>query len=223
MSHAIAILGGTFDPVHNGHLRVAWEAGEALDADVRLMPANVPPHRSPPVATAAERVALLRAALAGQSRLQLDERELRRAERSYTVETLREMRIEFGLARPLVLLIGADAFAGLPTWHEWRALFNLAHIAVLTRPGHGLDLPAELDAEIAPRRAVARQELHASAAGKVFSLPVTPLEISASAVRTLLTAGREPRWLVPDALLQDPALLAPYRRAARSSALDPPT
>lgn len=218
MSQPIAILGGTFDPVHNGHLRVAWEAGEALDADVRLMPANVPPHRASPVASAAQRVALLRAALAGQSRLQLDERELRRSQPSYTVDSLREIRAEFGSARSLILLIGADAFAGLTTWHEWRALFDLAHIAVLTRPGHEFRLPRELEAEIAPRRAASQDELLASAAGKLLGLPVTPLEISASAVRALLAEGREPRWLVPDALLADPALLSPYRRAAQPSA-----
>jgi nicotinate-nucleotide adenylyltransferase len=219
MSHPIAILGGTFDPVHNGHLRVAWEAGDALGAEVRLMPANVPPHRSPPVASAAQRVRLLRAALAGQQRLQLDERELRRAAPSYTVETLREMRGEFGLVRPLILLIGADAFAGLPSWREWRALFDLAHIAVLTRPGHGLDVPPELHAEIAPRRAASARDLSESAAGKVVGLPVTPLEISASAVRALLAQGREPRWLVPDALFADPQLLEPYRRAAQRPAV----
>jgi len=223
MSQPIAILGGTFDPVHNGHLRVAWEAGEALDADVRLMPANVPPHRSPPVASSAQRVRLLRAALAGQVRLQLDERELRREAPSYTVETLREMRAEFGLDRPLILLIGADAFAGLPSWREWRALFGLAHIAVLTRPGHGLDAPEEFHAAIAPRRAESARDLHASAAGKVLGLPVTPLEISASAVRALLAQGREPRWLVPDALFADPELLEPYRRAVRPSGLSPQT
>jgi nicotinate-nucleotide adenylyltransferase len=218
---AIAILGGTFDPVHNGHLRVAWEAGEALDADVWLMPANMPPHRASPVASAAQRVALLRAALAGQLRLQLDERELRRARPSYTVDSLREMRAESGSDRPLILLIGADAFAALTTWHEWRALFGLAHIAVLTRPGHDLDLPLELGAEIAPRRVHLAAELRGSAAGRVLGLPVTPLEISASAVRALLAEGREPRWLGPDALLADPALLEPYRRARRPSALSP--
>ncbi len=221
MPHPIAILGGTFDPVHNGHLRVAWEAGEALDAEVRLMPANVPPHRAPPVASAAQRVALLRAALAGQSRLQLDERELRRDAPSYTVETLREMRAEFRQDQPLILLIGADAFAGLTSWREWRALFGLAHIAVLTRPGHGLDVPAELDAEIAPRRAGSVRDLGESPAGRVFRLPVTPLEVSASAVRALLARGREPRWLVPDALLADRSLLEPYRRAVQPSALSP--
>ena len=211
MSQPIAILGGTFDPVHNAHLRVAWEAAEALDAEVRLMPANVPPHRAPPVASARQRAALLRVALAGQSRLQLDERELRRDSPSYTIDTLREMRTEFGPQRPLILLIGADAFAGLPSWREWRALFDFAHLAVLTRPGHGAPLPQELESEIARRRASGRTSLHDLPSGKVLDLAVTPLEVSASAVRALLAAGKEPRWLVPDALLSDPALLDAYR------------
>lgn len=212
MQKPVAILGGTFDPVHNGHLRVAWEAAEALDADVRLMPAHVPPHRPMPVASATQRVAMLRAALAGQSRLQLDERELRRAEPSYSVVTLREMRAEFGPGQSLVLLIGADAFAGLPTWHEWRALFDLAHIAVLTRPGHGVALAEELQREIAARQAPSPGEMRRRAAGLVCDLPVTPLDISASAVRALLASGREPRWLIPDVLCDTPALLEPYRR-----------
>jgi nicotinate-nucleotide adenylyltransferase len=215
-AQAIAILGGTFDPVHNGHLRVAWEAAEALDAEVRLMPASVPPHRAPPVATPQQRVELLRAALAGQSRLQLDERELRRADPSYTVVTLREMRAEFGAQRSLILLIGADAFASLPTWHEWRSLFDLAHVAVLTRPGHEAKPAPELAAEIGPRRVAQAACLHQVASGKVFDLTVTSLEISASAIRGMLAAGKEPRWLVPDSCLMRPELLAPYRPAGNS-------
>lgn len=207
----IVILGGTFDPVHIGHLRVALEASEVLDAPVRLMPAHVPPHRPAPVANAAQRVAMLRAALIGQDRLQLDTRELDRAEPSYTVDTLRQMRAEFGAAQPLILLLGADAFAGLPTWHEWRALFELAHITVMTRPGHDAALPAELANAIGARRAASVAELRASPCGKVFDLPVTPLEIAASAVRAVLAAGCDPRWLIPDALLADPGLLAAYR------------
>src|SRR6185312_1151077 len=119
----LAILGGTFDPVHLGHLRAAWEAAEALDAEVRLVPAHVPPHRSAPVASAPQRVAILRAALAGQDRLKLDTRELDRDGPSYTYDTLAGLRPEIG-ARPLVLLIGSDAFAALPTWHRWRELFG---------------------------------------------------------------------------------------------------
>jgi nicotinate-nucleotide adenylyltransferase len=207
----IAILGGTFDPVHLGHLRVAWEAAEALEAEVRLMPAHVPPHRPAPLASAVQRVAMLEAALAGQQRLTLDTRELRRAGASYTVDTLRELRGELPVAQALILLLGADAFAGLPTWHRWRELFEHAHIVVLTRPGHNAPLPPELAAEITPRRVASRAELRLAVAGKVLDLPVTPLEISASAVRALLAAGREPRWLLPDALCAAPDLLAPYR------------
>ena len=207
----IAILGGTFDPVHIGHLRVAWEAAEALDADVRLMPAQVPPHRPAPVANAEQRVRMLQLALAGQSRLALDTRELQRAGPSYTFDTLRSLREELGSARPLILLLGADAFAGLPSWHRWRELFDLAHIAVLTRPGHVAAWPAELAAVAGPRRVQGATKLRESSAGNIFELAVTPLEISASQVRALLAAGREPRWLVPDALLADPSVLAGYR------------
>ena len=213
----IAILGGTFDPVHLGHLRVAWEAAEALDAQVRLMPAHLPPHRPAPVANAQQRVRMLEAALAGQDRLVLDTRELRREGPSYTVDTLRELRAELPATQPLILLLGADAFAGLPTWHEWRVLFDLAHIVVLTRPGHTATLPPELAQAIASRGATSAAQLHESPAGKVLNLPVTPLEISASAVRKMLADGREPRWLLPAALFADAELLAPYRRRFSSS------
>ena len=207
----LAILGGTFDPVHLGHLRAAWEAAEALDAEVRLVPANVPPHRPAPLASAQQRVAILRAALAGQDRLALDTRELDRGGASYTVDTLASLRGEIGPQRPLVLLLGADAFALLPTWNRWRELLDLAHVGVLTRPGHVPPLPGELAAEIAPREANDPQALRASPSGHVLRIAITPLEISATKVRALLREGREPRWLLPDALLADPELLAPYR------------
>ncbi|HET8763932.1 MAG TPA: nicotinate-nucleotide adenylyltransferase [Rhodanobacter sp.] len=206
----LALFGGTFDPIHIGHLTVAWEAAELLDAEVRLLPANVPPHRAMPIASAAERVAMLRVALAGQSRLVLDPRELARRGPSYTVDTLRELRAEQG-ERPLVLLLGADAFAGLPGWHAWRALFDLAHIGVLSRPGVTAPLAPELLAAIATRRTTDPAPLRASPAGCVIDLAVTPLEVSATRIRELLAAGRDPRYLLPAGLFDDPALLAPYR------------
>ena len=212
MTRPLAILGGTFDPIHNAHLRVAWEASEFLDAEVRLLPANVPPHRDQPVADARTRAALVQAALAGQGRLALDTRELRRDGPSYTVDTLIELRTEVGEEIPVVLLVGADAFAGLPNWHRWRELFDLAHIGVLTRPGHDASaLPTVLRTKIASRRCPSAAAMRESPGGRVLTIPVTPLEISASQVRALLAEGREPRWLVPDALFAEPALLAPYR------------
>lgn len=207
----LAIFGGTFDPVHLGHLRAAWEAADALDADVRLVPANVPPHRPMPAASAPQRIAMLRAALADQDRLQLDTRELERDGPSYTFDTLTSLRGEVGAERPLVLLLGADAFAGLPSWNRWRELFAFAHLCVLTRPGHSPQLQPELDREIAQRVATSADELRTSANGRVLRVAITPLEISATRIRAQLHEGREPRWLVPDALLDDPTLLKPYR------------
>ncbi|MER3546768.1 MAG: nicotinic acid mononucleotide adenylyltransferase [Rhodanobacteraceae bacterium] len=207
----LAILGGTFDPVHLGHLRAGWEAADVLDAEARLIPANVPPHRRATVASPRQRVAMLRAALVGQNRLNLDTRELAREGPSYTFDTLTSLREEIGPQRPLVLLIGADAFALLPTWHRWRELFDLAHIGVLTRPGHAPTLPDELSEAIASREAEDAAMLRAAPSGRMLRIAITPLEISATQIRALLRAGHEPRWLVPDALLADPALLRPYR------------
>lgn len=206
----LAVFGGTFDPVHLGHLCVAWEAAELLDADVHVIPSNTPPHRPPPRASAAERVAMLQAALHGQDRLRLDLRELRRSGPSFTIDTLRELRAEQG-ARPLVLLLGADAFAGLPQWQDWRALFDLAHIGVLSRPGDVPPWEAALQDEVQARRAPGPHTLRTAPHGRVAELPVTPLEISATRVRALLAAGREPRYLLPDGLFDTPALLDPYR------------
>jgi len=212
MTRPLAILGGTFDPVHNAHLRVAWEAAELLDAEVRLVPANVPPHRDQPVASARERAAILRAALAGQDRMTIDERELSRDGPSWTIDTLIELREEIGDECPLVLLVGADAFLGLPSWHRWGELFDYAHIGVLTRPGHEIaTLPTELRIKVASRRCADVAALAQTPSGRVLQVPVTALEISATLIRELIASGSEPRYLIPDAVLDDRALLAPYR------------
>jgi len=208
----LGILGGTFDPVHLGHLRAAWEAAGFLDAEVRLVPASVPPHRPQPVASAQQRLAMLQVSLLGQDRLRIDDRELRRQGPSYTVDTLSELREEIGAHRPLVLLLGIDAFAGLPGWHRWKSLFELAHIGILSRPGHSTLLPMGLREELRERRAGRVADVSAAPAGRVIEIVVSALEISATRIRGELAAGREPRYLVADALLADPALLESYRR-----------
>lgn len=208
----LAIFGGTFDPIHIGHLSVAWEAAELLDAEVRLMPASVPPHRLPPTASATQRVDMLRAALRGQSRLTLDTRELDRSGPSYTIDTLHELREEFG-ERPLVLLLGADAFAGLRSWHRWRDLFDVTHIGMLNRPGVDSCMPVELERAVASRRTDDLTVIRGQPAGKVVELTVTPLEVSATRIRELLAVGRDPRYLLPAGLFDDASLLAPYRES----------
>ena len=207
----LGIFGGTFDPIHLGHLCVAWEASELLDADVLMMPSGIPPHRPPPIASSPQRLAMLEVALRGQSRLILDGRELARSGPSYTVDTLVELRDEHG-GRPLVLLLGTDAFAGLPDWHGWHRLFELAHIGVLSRPGEQATLPEELQRETADRWVDDATSLQSAPAGQVMALSVTPLEISATRIRQLLAAGREPRYQLPSELFGAPELLSPYRQ-----------
>ncbi len=199
----LAWFGGTFDPVHFGHLRAAEEAAMALDTEVRLLPAQTPAHRPQPQASASQRLELLRLALAGQQRLLLDERELHRDGPSYSADTLTELRAEFGAGTPLALIIGADAFAGLTGWHRWRELFDLAHLVVLDRPGAaGPDgWPQALRQQVAARRAESVQALRQSAAGRVFAIGITPLAISATAIRAELAAGGSARWLLPEPVL----------------------
>lgn len=192
------LYGGTFDPVHAGHLAVARAAREALQADVAFLPAADPPHRPPPGASVEQRAHLLALAIAGEPGFGLDLRELRRPGPSYTVDTLRDWRSQRGPDAPLAWLVGADAFRGLAGWHEWRALLDLAHFVVAVRPGHDLDeLPPELDAFCAGRWAPA-PALALSPAGRLFRLTMPLHPASATELRRRLRAG-EPHggWLAP--------------------------
>lgn len=200
MRAPLGVLGGTFDPIHHGHLRTAVEVAAALGlGEVRLIPAGQPPHRAAPVAPAELRWRMLVAAVAGKSTLVPDNRELRRAGPSYTVDTLAELRVEVG-TRPLCLILGVDAFAGLPAWSRWQLLPDLAHLVVVHRPGYASDVPGAAGELLATRRAASPAELAATPAGRVWLQPVTPLAIAASAIRALVAAGGDPAFLVPDAV-----------------------
>ena len=179
----LGVLGGTFDPVHYGHLRAADAVRRALDLDaVRIVPVGDPPHRAAPVATASQRVAMIDLALPEFPGLVLDTREVARTGKSYTVLTLEELRRE-APQRGLALIVGMDAFAGLPTWHRWRELFDLAHVVVVTRPQADLGdaLSGPLAEEWARRHTEDRRRLESSPAGAIFALPIPPQPISASA------------------------------------------
>lgn len=204
----IGILGGTFDPPHFGHLRLAEELAQALALpEVRFIPAGVPPHRSPPRATAAQRLEMVRLGLAGNPTLLLDSREINRLTPAYSVETLLDLRRELGDQQPLCLFMGSDVFPGLTTWHRWRELFGLAHIVVAQRPGYaGLaraaaTMPAELRDELNRRLVNEPQALCGQPAGCIIVQTVTALDISATQIRSELAAGRSPRYLLPDAVL----------------------
>jgi nicotinate-nucleotide adenylyltransferase len=214
--HVIRVLyGGTFDPVHLGHVAVARAARDALDATVAFMPAADPPHRAPPGAPAADRAAMLELAIAGEPGLALDLRELRRDGRSWTVDTLRALRAEIGDYAPVALLLGADSFAALPTWKSWRDLFGLAHFVVAGRGNdgagagpQGVEALAGLAEAIAGRDAASPDALRSTPAGRVFHLRQPLFPHSASEVRARIAAGLP--W---DALV--PAPVAAYVRAHR--------
>jgi nicotinate-nucleotide adenylyltransferase len=194
----IGLFGGTFDPVHYGHLRAALEAKEMLNLDdFRLLPAGIPPHRAQPVASAGHRLAMLRLAVAGHPGISVDDRETRRRGNSYMVDTLREIRDESG-DTPLMLLVGQDAANALDTWHEWKTIFKLAHLVIMRRPESLVSWSGEL-LQWVERRLLDRPErLGEKPAGYVLPLEVTQLAISSTGIRSRLYAGQSPCFLLPD-------------------------
>ncbi len=204
----IGLFGGTFDPVHFGHLRTALEVQEALGLrEVRLLPLNVAVHRAQPAATGALRLRMLQAAVAQTPALVADNRELCRPGRSYTVDTLSEFRAALGPDVPLCLLIGGDAFNAFFEWHRPRDILGLAHLAVMHRPGSPQPRDAALRAELEHRRAEQAGDLQAAPAGRIWLQSVTQLDISSTRIRRAIASGRSARFLLPDPVL-DMALAA---------------
>ena len=193
------VYGGTFDPVHNGHLAIARAASEALDCDIHMMPAADPPHRSPPGANADDRTAMLVLAIAGEPRLRLDRRELERGGLSWSIDTVRELRACLGDQMPIALLVGADSFVGLPTWKSWRALPEVVHFVVAERPGNPLDeaLPVELADAMTGRWVDSVDELARYPSGRVLRLRQPLHAHSATDVRRRIATGRPWRHLLP--------------------------
>ncbi len=200
----LGIFGGTFDPIHLGHLRTAHELLTSLRlAEVRFVPSRLPPHRPPTVAPEALRLRMLEAALEGLPGFRVDGRELLRPGPSFMVDTLTSFRAEVG-TQPLCLLLGLDAFLGLPAWERWRELPELAHIVVARRPGFNGPVagqfPGDAGEFASSRLTTDPGDLARSPAGRVLVQDVTQLEISASAIRELVAAGGDPRFLVPESV-----------------------
>lgn len=195
--------GGSFDPVHNGHLAVACNARDALAAQVRLMPAADPPHKGPLHADARQRLAMLELAIGGEPGLGIEACELERDGPSYTVDTLRFLRTHRVGDTPLAILVGADSFLSLPTWKEWHCLFDLAHIVIAERSGSELDpmqLPEALAEVASGRWAHSAGELHGASAGLILRLEQPLRPESASEVRRRIAAGADWRALLPAAV-----------------------
>ncbi len=201
MRKIVGIFGGTFDPIHIGHLRVALELKLQLGLDeLRLIPSHRPPHRGSQ-ATSAQRVEMLRLALRACPHLLLDEREVHRDRPSYTFDTLQELRAELGADTSLVLCLGTDAFAGLTSWHRWRELIDLAHIVVIARPGWELPQTGEL-ADLLLKNRASTADLFKVPAGLLVPLELRLLPISATEIRTHIAAGESAQFLLPDVVWQ---------------------
>ena len=206
LSKSIGILGGSFDPIHFGHLRLAQEARDFLNlSDVRFVPAGRPPHRGPAKVSDTHRMAMLDIATKNNPSFRVDSRELGNTEPTYTIDTLQSLRAEVGNEIPLVLFIGADQFLLMHTWKRWQELTKVAHLLVAMRPSTEPFSPHSLTAEVRewfqarqsddPRMATVKPN------GYIFLLGLTPLAISSSVIRAALALGQSPRYLLPDAVL----------------------
>lgn len=202
MSSLVAVFGGTFDPVHLGHLRSALELCDALPAaELRFMPAAQPPHRDAPVASAEHRRAMLELATAGEARFRVDDRELHRSGPSYSVLSLRELRTELGTQRPLAMVIGADALAGLESWYHWRELLELAHLVAIARPGWDWPQTGPV-AALLEERGGSPEQLQRAPSGTVCVQALRPQSVSSTAIRGLLQSGRSVRYLLPGSVVE---------------------
>jgi nicotinate-nucleotide adenylyltransferase len=204
---AIGLFGGTFDPVHFGHLRLATELAEAFHLDqVLFSPAGLPYHRGRSAhATSDQRLTMLKLATARDARFDVEDRELRREGNTYTYDTLAEIRKERAPDTSLVFLMGTDTFAKIDTWHRWTELFDLAHFGVAIRaddPEWNSKGPGAFPREIWPRITLNLREMLAAPAGKVMTFKMTPLAISSSAIRDTAAAGGSIRYLTPDPVVE---------------------
>ncbi len=202
---AIGVLGGTFDPIHFGHLRLAEEIADGCGlSQVRVVAAGTPPHRRVPQASAQQRFDMVCAAVNGNARLAADQSEIFRTQPCFTVDTLTGLRAEFGTQTPICLLLGADAFLQLTTWHRWQQLFELAHVVVAQRPGYALDqdlLPTPLAAEFEARFNSNPRSIHDRAHGIIVKVAIAALDISATGIRAHIAARQSARYLLPDIVL----------------------
>lgn len=201
-SPLVGVFGGTFDPVHYGHLRSALELVERLQLEqLRLMPSAQPPHRDAPQCSAMHRAAMIDLAVAGEHRLACDARELQRLGKSYTIDSLIELRSELGADTGLCMVLGCDAVLDVSRWHRWQELLDWAHIVVLARPGWELPQTGAVAQWLNAHRLDDARALRRQSAGSIVIEELRPLAISSTEVRALLTAGRSARYLIPQSVL----------------------
>lgn len=200
----VGILGGTFDPIHYGHLRMAEDLADALQLDtVHFIPSANPPHKQSPITSAKDRCEMVKLAIASNPRFMLDDRELRREGASYTIDTLLSLREDLGEQTALCLIMGSDAFAEFDSWHRWQEILQHCHLVLVERPNIQLDgaLRTELQSLLRDHYVQSPEKLSSSSAGLINIQRITALDISATAIRQHLITGRSSRYLLPDTVI----------------------
>lgn len=198
LNKPIGILGGTFDPIHHGHLRLALELSESLSlAKTHIIPCYQPVHRKQPIASPEERLAMVKCAIANQTELVADDREIRRQNPSYMIDTLLSLKEEMPNT-PLCLMLGIDAFLGFTSWHRWKDILEHTHLVIAHRPQYNLPATGIIATLLNERLQQDASYIHENKAGAILFRPITSLEISASDIRKLIAMGRNPRYLLPD-------------------------
>ncbi len=202
MSNApLGYFGGTFDPIHNGHLRIVLDAQQALGLEqVALLPNHIPPHREAPGSSAEQRRTMVELAIQGSPELVLDDRELKAHRPSYTVDTLAQLREEHP-DNPLCFIIGMDSLQSLTSWHQYERLFDYAHLVACYRPGYNEGFSEPVQEILAERQTQDRQDLQRKLAGHIYLQEVTQLDISATRIRQIVRQGQSARFLLPDPVL----------------------
>ena len=202
LSPLVGVFGGTFNPVHYGHLRSALELVERLQLEqLRLMPSASPPHRDAPECSAERRAAMVELAVSGEPRLVCDAREMQRPGKSYTIDSLIELRGELGAQRGLCMVLGCDAVQDIATWHRWQELLDWAHIVIIARPGWQLPRAGELAQWLKTHQLESPELLRQRPCGGIVIEELRPLAISSTEIRDLLASGRSVRYLMPQSVL----------------------
>lgn len=210
MAESIGILGGTFDPIHFGHLRPALDVAEQLGlGKIHLIPSAQPPHREPPQATAEQRLTMLQLAVKSAPQFVADDRELHREGDSYTIDTLLSLREDYPES-PLYLMMGTDAFSHIQTWHRWDELLDLAHIVVMQRADEPLNMTDELNEWC--QKHLATADNAGQLAGKIWPVHVSQLAISATDIRNKIEQENSPQFLLPDSVIQIIGMLGLYKK-----------
>ena len=198
---SVAIMGGTFDPIHNGHLRTAVDIVDRFHfTQLRLVPCFKPVHKSHPSISAKQRLDMVSLAVQSHPNLLVDEREIQRTGPSYTIDTLIELRNELGPDVSITMVVGMDSFISLPRWHQWQRILNYAHILVVSRPGWHPEFGIELQELVEKSRAQSTAELQSAPAGKIHMETLTALGISSSMIRSLCEHNKSIAYLLPESV-----------------------